>query len=63
MALGVLVKAGIPRRRHRHPREDRRQDVRVGVGVVEFQLKALQAGDSRDRASLQYYIVTVTVTL
>jgi len=30
--------AGIPRRRHRHrhPREDRRED--VGVGVVEFQL-------------------------
>jgi len=30
-------KAGIPRRRHRHPRDDPREyvGVRVGVGVVE----------------------------
>ena len=32
-------KAGIPRHRHRHPREDRgREDVGVRVGVVECEL-------------------------
>ena len=35
----VVSKGRIPRRRHRHPRrhpcEDRREDVGVGVGVVE----------------------------
>jgi len=35
--LANLPKARIPRRRHRHPREDRRED--VGVGVVECGLK------------------------
>jgi len=50
-------KAGIPRRRHRHPREDRRENVRVGIGVVEFQLKSVvytrndSPGDNTDAAA------------
>jgi len=32
------VKARIPRRRHRLPREDVGEDVGVGVGVVECEL-------------------------
>jgi len=46
----VQYKAGIPRRRHRHPREDRRQD--VGVVAVECELKQYSF-ERTDRKALQ----------
>jgi len=39
LEVGVVVKARIPRHRHRHPRDDPSED--VGVGVVECGLNAI----------------------